>query len=80
MDGTKQLAQLKAALKGKWVSGGFCSSHGYGVSADHDSKNCKNKKPGHVDTATRANPAGHGPRSISTKVGMLFCSPPSFFY
>ena len=57
---SKQLAQLKAALKGKWVSGGFCSSHGYGVSADHDSKNCKNKKPGHVNTATRANPAGHG--------------------
>jgi hypothetical protein len=56
----KTVAQLKAAIKGKWVSGGFCSSHGYGVGADHDSVSCKNKKPGHVDTATRANPAGHG--------------------
>ena len=57
---SKQLAQLKAAIKGKWTSGGFCSSHGYGVNLEHDSKTCKNKKPGHVDTATRANPAGHG--------------------
>ena len=57
---SKQLAQLKAAIKGKWVTGGFCSSHGYGVNAEHDSKTCKNKKPGHVDSATRANPAGPG--------------------
>jgi hypothetical protein len=56
----KQVAQLKAAIKGKWVAGGFCSSHGYGVSADHTSKSCKNKKTGHIDTATRDNPAGHG--------------------
>jgi hypothetical protein len=56
----RQVAQLKAAIKGKWVAGGFCSSHGYGVSADHSSKTCKKKKPGHVDTATRDNPAGHG--------------------
>jgi hypothetical protein len=54
------VAQLRAAIKGKWAAGGFCSSHGYGVSADHTSASCKNKKPGHVDSATRANPAGHG--------------------
>ncbi len=57
---TKLVAQLRAAIKGKWVAGGFCSSHGYGVSADHNSTSCKNKKPGHVDTATRSTPAGHG--------------------
>jgi hypothetical protein len=57
---SKQLAQLKSAIKGKWVAGGFCSLHGYGVNATHDSMICKNKKLGHVDTATRANPAGQG--------------------
>jgi hypothetical protein len=56
----KLVAQLRAAIKGKWVPGGFCSTHGYGVSTDHDSASCKNKKPGHVDTATRSSPAGHG--------------------
>ena len=54
------VAQLRAAIKGKWAVGGFCSSHGYGVSAEHTSASCKNKKPGHVDSATRAYPAGHG--------------------
>eukprot|EP00804_Cyclotella_cryptica_P009896 CCRYP_014167-RA/>CCRYP_014167-RA protein AED:0.40 eAED:0.40 QI:0/-1/0/1/-1/1/1/0/256 len=43
------IAQLKAAIKGKWAAGGFCSSHGYGVSVNHTSASCKNKKPGHVD-------------------------------
>jgi hypothetical protein len=56
----KLVAQLRAAIRGKWAPGGFCSTHGYGVSADHDSASCKNKKPGHVDTATRSSPAGHG--------------------
>jgi hypothetical protein len=56
----KLILQLRAAIKGRWVPGGFCSTHGYGVSADHDSASCKNKKPGHVDTATRSSPAGHG--------------------
>jgi hypothetical protein len=56
----KLIAQLRAAIKGKWKAGGFCSSHGYGVAADHISATCKNKKPEHVDMATRAVPAGHG--------------------
>jgi len=56
----KLVAQLRAAIKGKWSPGGFCSSHGYGVSADHTSATCKNKKSGHVDSATRSSPAGHG--------------------
>jgi hypothetical protein len=54
------VAQLRAAIKGKWSPGGFCSSHGYGVTADHTSATCKNKKPGHVDSATRSSPADHG--------------------
>jgi hypothetical protein len=56
----KLVAQLRAAIKGKWAPGGSCSMHGYGVSADHDSSTCKNKRPGHVDTATCSSPAGHG--------------------
>jgi hypothetical protein len=57
---TKLVAQLRATIKGKWVTGGFCSTHGHGVSADHNSASCKNKKPGHIDTATCSSPAGYG--------------------
>ena len=57
---TKLVAQLRTATKGKWVPGGFCSTHGYGISADHDSASCKNKKPSHVVTATCSSPAGDG--------------------
>jgi hypothetical protein len=56
----KLVAQLRAAIKGKWATGGFCSTHGYGVSATHNSTTCKTKKPGHVDTATCSSPAGPG--------------------
>ena len=48
-----------AIIKG-WTKGGFCSSHGHGVPAGHDSRNFPNRKPGHVETATRANLAGPG--------------------
>eukprot|EP00804_Cyclotella_cryptica_P029094 CCRYP_005281-RA/>CCRYP_005281-RA protein AED:0.19 eAED:0.20 QI:0/0/0/0.71/0.16/0/7/0/1210 len=48
------VAQLKAAIKGKWAAGGFCSSHGYGVSADHTSASCKNKKPAPAATVSDA--------------------------
>ena len=36
--------------------GSYCWSHGYHVAANHNSKNCRNKKPGHQDEATRDNP------------------------
>eukprot|EP00804_Cyclotella_cryptica_P017724 CCRYP_001164-RA/>CCRYP_001164-RA protein AED:0.37 eAED:0.27 QI:0/0/0/1/0.33/0.25/4/0/1265 len=70
------VAQLKAAIKGKWAAGGFCSSHGYGVSAGHTSASCKNKKPGHADSATRANPAGHAApaATVSDAAGNQHCS------
>eukprot|EP00804_Cyclotella_cryptica_P006024 CCRYP_000276-RA/>CCRYP_000276-RA protein AED:0.08 eAED:0.08 QI:0/0/0/0.66/1/1/3/0/1069 len=42
---SRLIAQLKAAIKSKWAAGGFCSSHGYGVSTNHTSASCKNKKP-----------------------------------
>ena len=57
---TRAMSQLRAAIKHKWVPGGYCSSHGWGVGPDHTSANCKGKRPGHVDNATRANPQGPG--------------------
>ena len=37
---------------------GYCWSHGYKVTFDHNSCTCTAKKPGHKDNATRANPMG----------------------
>ena len=51
---------LQSAVKNIWIVGGFCSSHGWGVSHQHSSSTCKNNMTGHVDTATRSNPAGTG--------------------
>eukprot|EP00804_Cyclotella_cryptica_P000193 CCRYP_016175-RA/>CCRYP_016175-RA protein AED:0.26 eAED:0.26 QI:0/0/0/0.6/0.75/0.8/5/0/1027 len=42
---SKLVVQLLAAIKGKWVPGGFCSTHGYSVSADHDSASCIPSRP-----------------------------------
>jgi len=33
----------------------YCWTHGFRVAADHTSKTCKNPKPGHQETATKAN-------------------------
>eukprot|EP00804_Cyclotella_cryptica_P009042 CCRYP_003143-RA/>CCRYP_003143-RA protein AED:0.97 eAED:1.00 QI:0/-1/0/1/-1/1/1/0/306 len=52
----RSLSQLRAAIKYKWVPGSFCSTHGWGVSANHSSADCKGKRPGHIDSATRTNP------------------------
>lgn len=56
----KRIQTLQSALKNRWVKGGFCSTHGHGVGAGHCSKTCGTKGSGHVDGATRANPAGPG--------------------
>jgi hypothetical protein len=39
-------------------NGGYCWSHGYLVRSQHTSANCRNKKEGHVDGATRVNNVG----------------------
>ena len=49
---------LQSAVKNRWIVGGFCYSHDWGVSHQHSSGTCNNKMAGHVDTATRSNPAG----------------------
>jgi hypothetical protein len=39
-------------------SEGYCWSHGYLVAANHNSKTCRTKKPGHNNEATRQNNLG----------------------
>ena len=56
----QRIHTLKAAIKNKWVVGGFCSTHGHGVAVGHDSKTCGTKDVGHVDAATRKKPSGPG--------------------
>ena len=56
----KRNSTLQHAIMKVWTKGGFCSSHGHGVIAGHDSHTCPNQKPRHIDTATRENPAGTG--------------------
>ena len=51
---------LQSAVQNRWIVGGFCSSHGWGVRYQHTSAACKNKLAGHIDLATRANPSGPG--------------------
>ena len=51
---------LQSAVKNSWIVGGFCSSHGWGVSYQHTSATCNNKLAGHIDSATRADPSGPG--------------------
>ena len=55
-----RIRTLKAGIKNKWEVGGICSTHGHGVSAGHNSKTCRIKGAGHVDSTTRKNPAGVG--------------------
>eukprot|EP00804_Cyclotella_cryptica_P009971 CCRYP_015405-RA/>CCRYP_015405-RA protein AED:0.48 eAED:0.22 QI:0/0/0/0.66/1/1/3/0/674 len=55
---SRGLSQLRAAIKHKWIPGGFCSTHGLGVSAGHSRADCKGKRPDHIDFATRTNPQG----------------------
>ena len=56
-----RINQLMSAIKGKWVPGGFCSTHGLGVGPGHSSKtfNSKTKEGetgGHNNSAARAHP------------------------
>ena len=53
-------ATLQHAIMKGWTKGGFCSSHDHGIIDGHDSSNFPEQKPGHVETATRENPAGPG--------------------
>ena len=57
-NGKNFVFQLRHTLKSKWVSGTFCSTHGWGAS--HSSPSCPRKPQGNIDTATRANPSGPG--------------------
>ena len=54
----KRNATLQHAIVKGWAKGCFCSSHVHGVPAGHDSYNCPDRKPGHVETATQENLEG----------------------
>ena len=56
----RKLERHIRTIKNKWNVGGFCSTHGHGVAVGHNSKTCGTKGTGHIDTATRKNPAGPG--------------------
>ena len=56
----KRILILQAAVKNKWKSGGFCSTHSHGVRARHSSTTCNDKRNGHVNAATKASPAVPG--------------------
>ena len=42
----------------KWDPNGYCWSHGYKVTKNHNSKTCRTRKDGHKEEATRANTMG----------------------
>ena len=45
--------------RGVWESNtNYCWSQGWHIAKDHDSERCNAKKPGHVNTANRANTMG----------------------
>ena len=57
----KRLDKLEAPKKPRTKPtdrGGYCWTHGYLVDPRHNSMNCKKKKPGHQDNATRADNMG----------------------
>ena len=60
-----RINQLMSAIKGKWVPGEFCSTHGHGVGHVHSIKTCDNKTKegdtcGHNNSPTRAHPSVPG--------------------
>jgi hypothetical protein len=57
---SRDVSQLRAAIRHKWVPGAFFSTHGLGVSAGHNSTDCKGKRHGHIDSVTCDNPQGPG--------------------
>ena len=57
LDNKKANTSYKPRSKKK-DQGSYCWTHGYLVARNHTSANCRNKKPGHQDAATRENNMG----------------------
>jgi hypothetical protein len=51
----------------KWDPNGYCWTHGYKVTKNHNSKTCKTRKEGHQEDATRANTMGGSTENINWK-------------
>ena len=54
----KERCDRVKAYNEKFDPNGYCWTHGYKVTYDHNSCTCTSKKPGHKDNATRANIMG----------------------
>ena len=54
----RRIKQHKTSVKRKCVQGGFCSTHGHGVSYKHNSKSCHKKATVNIEAATHAHPVG----------------------
>ena len=54
----KERCERAKAYNERFDPNGYCWTHGYKVTFDHNSCTCTAKKPGHKDNATRANPMG----------------------
>ena len=54
----RQKSTTNGTASAKTDNGSYCWTHGFHVHKDHNSSNCKFKKPGHQESATRTNPMG----------------------
>ena len=72
----KKVATYKKAIQQRWMIGGFCSTHGFGVGYKHTSANCKEQCAGHIAASTRANPRGPGARiNVGWDKGLAYPTP-----
>jgi hypothetical protein len=60
----------------KHIARGYCWTHGSTANATHSSSTCKNKAPGHVDTATWRNQLGGNPNAYVPHSRRTDPSPP----
>lgn len=56
-----------SSTSSKWDPNGYCWTHGYKVTKNHNSKTCKTRKEGHQEDATRANTMGGSTENINWK-------------
>ena len=65
---------LPSRLARNYDPTGYCWSHGYMVHKTHNGKTCRTKKPGHKDSATRANIMGGAVHNIGWDDGWESCT------
>lgn len=63
----KQYFWRGSSTASKWNPNGYCWSHGYKVTKNHNSNTCRTRKDGHKEEATRANTMGGSTENINWK-------------